>query len=68
MEFTSIKMANPDQKTILIEQAYRDLKEICQKFKDDSGSTDSEVEALLGELIDVWETKEKKQKSLGLDK
>ena len=58
-------MANPDQKTILIEQAYRDLKEICQKFQDDSGSTNSEVEALLRELINVWETKEKKNKKFG---
>ena len=58
-------MANPDQKTILIEQAYRDLKEICQKFQDDSGSTNSEVEALLRELINVWETKEKKTKKFG---
>ena len=65
MAFTRIKMANPDQKTILIEQAYRDLKEICQKFQDDSGSTNSEVEALLRELINVWETKEKKTKKFG---
>ena len=65
MAFTRIRMANPDQKTILIEQAYRDLKEICQKFQDDSGSTNSEVEALLRELINVWETKEKKTKKFG---
>ena len=52
-------MANPDQKTILIEQAYRDIKEICQKFQDESGSSNSEVEAILRELINLWKTKEK---------
>ena len=55
-------MANPDQKTILIEQAYRDIKEICQKFQDESGSSNSEVEAILRELINLWKTKEKNRK------
>ena len=55
-------MANPDQKTILIAQAYRDIKEICQKFQDESGSSNSEVEAILRELINLWKTKEKNRK------
>ena len=59
MGFTKLDMANPDQKTILIEEAYKDIKEICQKFQDDSGSPNSEVEALLRELVDLWKTKEK---------
>ena len=37
------KMTNPDQKTILIEQAYDELKAICAKFQDESGVTDMEV-------------------------
>ena len=32
-------MANPDQKTILLEQAYDELKAICSKFQDQSGAT-----------------------------
>ena len=48
-------MTNPDQKTILIEQAYDDIKVICTKFQDESGATDMEVKTLLRELARVWE-------------
>ena len=43
-------MANPDQKTILLEQAYEELKSICSKFQDDYGATDGEVKTLLRKL------------------
>ena len=52
-------MANPDQKTILIEQAYLDLIEICKKFQADSGSSNSEVKTLLKEVVILWDTKKK---------
>ena len=48
-------MANPDQKTMLLEQAYEDLKPICIKFQDESGATDMEVKTLLRELSRVYE-------------
>ena len=48
-------MANPDQKTILLEQAYDEIKAICTKFQDESGATDMEVKTLLRELARVWE-------------
>ena len=48
-------MANPDQKTILLEQAYEELKSVCSKFQKESGSTDMEVKTLLRELARVWE-------------
>jgi len=48
-------MANPDQKTILLEQAFEELKAICNKFKDESGATDMEVKTLLRELARVYE-------------
>ena len=48
-------MANPDQKTILLEQAYDELKEICAKFQNQSGATDMEVKTLLRELARVYE-------------
>ena len=50
-----MKMANPDQKTILIEQAYEEIKEICTKSEEKSGSSDMEVKTLLIELVRVWE-------------
>ena len=48
-------MANLDQKTILLEQAYDELKAICNKFQDQSGATDMEVKTLLRELPRVYE-------------
>ncbi len=48
-------MSNPDQKTILLEQAYDELKAICAKFQDESGATDMEVKTLLRELERVFE-------------
>ena len=47
-------MANPDQKTILLEQAYEEIKVICLKFQDESGASDMEVKTLLRELATVW--------------
>ena len=52
-------MANPDQKTILIEQASKEIIEICKKFQDDSGSSNSEVKTLLREIASLWKTEEK---------
>jgi len=48
-------MTNPDQKTILLEQAYEELKSVCSKFQEESGATDMEVKTLLRELARVWE-------------
>ena len=39
-------MTNPDQKTILLEQAYDELKVICAKFQDESSATVMEVKNL----------------------
>ena len=50
-----IKMANPDQKTILLEQAYEEIKEICAKFQEDSGASDIKVKTLLREIAIIWE-------------
>ena len=49
-------MANPDQKTILIDQTSKDIIEIIKKFQDDSGSSNSEVKILLREIARLWET------------
>ena len=48
-------MASTDQKTILLEQAYEEIKVICSKFQDKSGATDMEVKTLLRELARVWD-------------
>tara|TARA_B100000575_G_C22871241_1_gene508362 strand:+ start:506 stop:625 length:120 start_codon:yes stop_codon:yes gene_type:complete len=36
-------MTNPDQKTILLEQAYEKIKEISTTFQEKSGASDMEV-------------------------
>ena len=48
-------MANPDQKMILLEQAYAEIKEICIKFQEESGASDMEVKTLPRELARVLE-------------
>ena len=48
-------MANPDQKTILLEQAYDEVKSVLSKFQEESGASDMEVKTLLRELARVWE-------------
>ena len=48
-------MTNLDQKKILLEQAYEEIKIICTKFQDKSGATDMEVKTLLRELARVYE-------------
>ena len=48
-------MTNKDLKTILLEQAYDEIKVICTRFQDESGATDMEVKTLLRELARVWE-------------
>ena len=48
-------IANLDQKTILIEKAYEEIKEICTKFQDESGASDMEIKTLSRELSRVLE-------------
>ena len=55
MAFNNFYMANPDQKTILLEQAYKDIKEICKTLQKDSGSSNEEIKALLINLANLWE-------------
>ena len=47
-------MADHDQKTILLEQAYVEIMVNCTKFQDVSGATDIEVKTLLREFARVW--------------
>ena len=48
-------MVNPEEKIILLEKAYDELKAICTKFQDQSGATDMEVKTLLRELARAYE-------------
>ena len=46
-------MPNPDQKKILPQQVYDELKAIGYKFHEESGTTDMEVKTLLKVLARV---------------
>ena len=48
-------MANPDQKTILYDEAYNQINEICIDFQENSGATDEEVKELLKDILGQWD-------------
>ena len=53
-QLTKIKWQSRS-KTILLEQAYDEIKAICTNFQDQSGATDMEVKTVLRELARVYE-------------
>ena len=48
-------MANPDQKTILIDNAYEEIKNICINLQKDTNASNSEVKSLLKLIMIEWE-------------
>ena len=58
-------MANPDQKTILIDNAYEKIKNICINLQKDTNASNLEVRSLL-KLIEIeWEEKEEQKTGFG---
>ena len=58
-------MANPDQKTILIDNAFEEIKNICINLQNDTNASNLEVKILLKLVLNEWEEKEKQKKSFG---
>ena len=58
-------MANPDQKTILIDNAYEKIKNICINLQKDTDASNLEVKNLLELIINEWEGKEGKKGGFG---
>ena len=58
-------MANPDQKTILIENAYEEIKNTCINLQKDSNASNSEVKSLLKLIMNEWVEKEEQKNSFG---
>ena len=56
-------MANPDQKTILIDNAYEEIKNICINLQKDTDASNSELKGLLKLIINEWEEEEEEQKT-----
>ena len=58
-------MANPDQKTILIDNAYEEIKNICINLQKDTDTSNSEVKSLLKLIMNEWEDMEAQKSGFG---
>ena len=58
-------MANPDQKTILIDNAYEEIKNICINLQEDTDVSNSEVKSLLKLIMNKWEENEEQKTGFG---
>ena len=58
-------MANPDQKTILIENAFEEIKNICIKLQKETDASNSELKSLLKLIINELEEKEEQKTGFG---
>ena len=58
-------MANPDQKTILIDNAYEEIKNICTNLQKDTGASNLEVKSLLKLIMNEWDEKKEYKTDFG---
>ena len=58
-------MANPDQKTILIDNAFEEINNICIILQKDTDASNSEIKSLLKLIIHEWEEKEEQKIGFG---
>ena len=58
-------MANPDQKTILIDNAYEEIKNICINLQKDTNTSNSEVKSLLKLIMNEWEENQEQKNGFG---
>ena len=58
-------MANPDQKTVLIDNAYEEIKNICLNLQKDTNATNFEVKNLLKLIMNEWEEKQEQKTGFG---
>ncbi len=58
-------MANPDQKTLLIDKAFQEIKNICINLQKDSDASNLEVKGLLKLIMNEWEEKEDQKSGFG---
>ena len=58
-------MANPDQKTILIDIAHEEIKNICINLRKDTNASNLEVKNLLKLIMNEFEEKEEQITGFG---
>ena len=58
-------MANPDQKTIFIDNAFEEIKNICINLQKDTNASNLEVKSLLIQIMNEWKKKEEQKTGFG---
>ena len=58
-------MANPDQKTILIDNAFEEIKNICINLQQDTDASNLEIKSLLKLIMKDWKEKEEQKTGFG---
>ena len=58
-------MANPDQKTLLIDNAYKEIKNICINLQKDTNASNLEIKSLLKLILKEWEEKDEQKTGFG---
>ena len=58
-------MANPDQKTILIDNAYEEIKDICINLQKDANASNLEVKSMLKLIMNEWAEKQEQKTGFG---
>ena len=58
-------MAHPNQKIILIDNAYKEIKNICINLQKDTDASNLEVKSLLKLIMNEWEEKQEKETGFG---
>ena len=58
-------MANPDQKTILTDNAYEEIKNICKNLQKDTNASNLEVKNLLKLIMSELEEKDEQSTGFG---
>ena len=58
-------MANPDQKKILIDNAFEEIKNICITLQKDCNASNLEVKSLLKLIMNEWEEKKEQKPGFG---
>ena len=58
-------MANPDQKTILIDNAFEEIQNICKNLQKNTDASNLEVKSLLKLIMNEWDEKEEQKIGFG---
>ena len=58
-------MANPDQKTILLDNAYEEINNICINLQKDTDASNLEIKNLLKLIMNQWGENEEQKSGFG---